>query len=168
MNQNGLSVNASNAAVRLMQKQDKNAGKSGLLVMYVSPQRVRESWFLLSRLVPMEAMIYRFGRRGTEAGRSFLFDQDCHEEPLVSTPEAVMTPVESMLDGIVMGSPRACAVRMISSLSMRSYVVLQSSSTSALVRPVVGIGSRTVEEGKSHVSKKKKVGGEQGEPKTYP
>ncbi len=67
----------------------------------------------------------------------------------MSTPVALTAPFDLLVaTGVAVDRPRALSVRAMSSLSIRSRVVLVSSSTSAAVRPVVGIGSRT-EESKS-------------------
>lgn len=60
----------------------------------------------------------------------------------MSTAE-LLPVVESSEVGTAMGWPRAFAVRVMSSLSMSSRVVRVSSSTSAAVKFLVGIGLRT-------------------------
>lgn len=57
---------------------------------------------------------------------------------------AVLLPVEEpFVAGTAIGWPRAFSVKLMSSLSMTSRVERVSSSTSAVVRLVVGIGART-------------------------
>ncbi len=62
---------------------------------------------------------------------------------LVSTPELTALGVELLAEGTGMGWPLALAERTTSSLSMSSRVERVSSSTSAEVRSLVGMGSRT-------------------------
>lgn len=58
---------------------------------------------------------------------------------------AVLLPLEEpFVAGMAIGCPRAFSVRLMSSLSISSRVERVSSSTSADVRLVVGIGARTV------------------------
>lgn len=58
---------------------------------------------------------------------------------------AVLLPVEEpFVAGTAIGCPRAFSVRLVSSLSISSRMARVSSSTSAAVRLVVGMGAKTV------------------------
>ena len=75
---------------------------------------------------------------------AFLAEHIYCAAPLVSMAE-LLPLVELVIEaGTAMGWPRAFAVTVTSSLSISSRVVRVSSSTSAAVRPFVGIGLRTV------------------------
>lgn len=62
---------------------------------------------------------------------------------LISAPVTLTTPLVRLTIGTAIGFPRAFSVRAMSSLSISSRVDLVNSSTSAAVRPVVGMGSST-------------------------
>jgi hypothetical protein len=65
-----------------------------------------------------------------------------HAATLRSLPVTLATPLECCAE-IAEVLPLASSVTEMSSLSMSSRVDLVSSSTSAVVRPLVGMGSKT-------------------------
>jgi hypothetical protein len=80
-----------------------------------------------------------------------------YKEPtVVSMPDDVALAGAYESAGIAIGRPCAFSESATSSLSMRSLVVRASSSTSADVRPFVGMGSRTKKPVESALTKRKK------------
>ena len=75
---------------------------------------------------------------------SDIFRNDTHKAFWLPTQFLISTPVALTVSAEMgIGCPLTSAVRLMSSFSIRSRVVLVSSSTSAGVRPVVGMGSST-------------------------
>lgn len=92
----------------------------------------------LSYVSPLFLIGFLFSTSALSTGYIYCAD------PLVSIAE-LLPLVELVIEaGTAMGWPRAFAVTVTSSLSINSRVVRVSSSTSAAVRPLVGIGLRTV------------------------
>ena len=83
---------------------------------------------------------------------SIMSPQD--QESVASAPLALTTPAPPLDDGMAMGLLCAFEERATSSFNITSLVERVNSSTSADVRPVVGIGSRTSQVGQFTINER--------------